>query len=77
MAGRHTDISPLSDFVAHSPGASEFPPCRAVVATVAGTITGMAASGRTVTDLPVVVGTNPYQMRKITAATATGLFLGY
>ena len=75
--GRHSSVAPLHDLVAHTPSADAFPTCRVVVATVAGTITGIMADGRTVTAAPVVVGVNPYQMTKITAATATGLFLGY
>jgi hypothetical protein len=63
--------------VACTPGATAFETCRGVIATVAGTITGTDANGLTVTALPVVVGSNPYQLSKITAATATGLFLAY
>jgi hypothetical protein len=75
--GRSSDISPLYKIVACTPGATPFPPCRAVIATAAGTITGTDADGNTVTAVPVVVGVNPYQMTLISAATATGLFLGY
>lgn len=77
MAGRATDISPYSRMVAHTPAAALFPTCRGVIATAAGTITGADSQGNTVTALPCVVGHNPYQMTSITAATATGLFLGY
>lgn len=71
------DFRPYSKFVACTPGVTAFPVCRAVIATVAGTITGTDGDGNTVTALPVVVGANNYQMKAITAATATGLFLGY
>lgn len=74
---RSKDISPLYRFVSYTPQAGLFEQCRGVVATVAGTITGTDAKGNVVTALPVVVGTNWYQMTSITAATATGLFLGY
>jgi hypothetical protein len=77
MAGRSKDVAPYGKFVACTPGATAFPTCRGVIATVAGTITGTDADGNTVTALPVIVGYNPYQFSKITAATATGLFLGY
>lgn len=76
--GTHTSTATYSKMVAHSPGATAFPTCRGVIATTAGTITGTDGNGNTVTDLPVVVGSNPYQMTKITAASgALGLFLGY
>jgi hypothetical protein len=75
--GRSTDASPLKKIISVSAGATLYPACRAVIATVAGTITGTDADGNTVTAVPVNVGVNPYQMTSITAATATGLFLGY
>ena len=64
--------------VAHSPAADSFPTTRGIVATTAGTITGVMGDGSAVTSIPVVVGSNPYQMTKISAASASlGLFLGY
>lgn len=75
--GRSTSIAPAYDFTAITPGATLYPACRSVWATVAGTITGKAASGNVVTALPVAVGQNNVQMVSITAATATGLFFGY
>jgi hypothetical protein len=77
MAGRSKEFGPYSKIISISAGATLYPACRGVIATVAGTITGTDANGNTVTALPVVVGANPYQMTSITAATATGLFLGY
>lgn len=75
---RSKDVSSAYDAVAYTPGAGAFAPCRAVIATTAGTITGIMASGRSVTALPVVVGVNPYQMTNITTASGSlGLFLGY
>lgn len=76
--GTHSSTASYSKMVAHSPSGTAFPTCRGVIATTAGTITGTDANGNTVTDLPVVVGSNPYQMTAITAASASlGLFLGY
>lgn len=75
--GHSTSFAPAWDFTAITPGATLYPASRSVWATVAGTITGKAASGVVVTALPVAVGHNPVQMISITAATATGLFLGY
>lgn len=77
MSGRSSDTSSFRKIVACTPGATPFETCRGVIATVAGTITGTDADGNTVTAVPVVVGVNPYQMKLISAATATGLFLGY
>lgn len=74
---RSKDISGISNAVAYTAGSGAFPACRAVIATAAGTVTGTMASGAAVTSLPVVIGINAYQMTNITAATATGLFLGY
>lgn len=75
--GHSTGFNPYFHMVACTPAATIFPATRGVFATVAGTITGACASGATVTGLPVAVGHNPIQMISITAATATGLFLGY
>jgi hypothetical protein len=77
MAGRSTDASSFRKIISISAGATLYPACRGVIATVAGTITGTDADGNVVTAVPVIVGVNPYQMTSITAATATGLFLGY
>jgi hypothetical protein len=74
---RSADISGVHKFVACTPGALAFPVTRAIIATAAGTIDIVDADGNTVAAVPVVVGANPYQVQKITAATATGLFLGY
>jgi hypothetical protein len=77
MSGRSKDVGPLSKIISITPAATLYSPCRAVIATVAGTITGVDANGNTVTAVPVNVGVNPYQMVSVTAATATGLFFGY
>jgi hypothetical protein len=77
VSGRSTDISSFRKIIAISVSATPFETCRGVIATVAGTITGIDADGNAVTAVPVVVGANPYQMKVISAATATGLFLGY
>lgn len=77
MAGRSKDFAPLFKFVAVTPAATLYPASRAVLATVAGTITGVSASGDAYTAIPVVVGVNWVQVTSITAATATGLFLAY
>jgi len=77
MPGRSKDISGLTKFVSITPGSTVYPACRAVIATVAGTIDGTGALGDAFTGVPVDVGINPFQVTQITAATATGLFLGY
>lgn len=78
MSGRSKDISSFRKLVSCTPGASAFETCRGVIATTAGTIDIVDADGNTVTTVPVVVGVNPYQLKKITAASGSlGLFLGY
>lgn len=77
MGHTREDASSIYKFVSISAGSTTYPACRAVIATVAGTIDCVDADGNSITGLPVVVGINPYQVTKISAATATGLFLGY
>jgi hypothetical protein len=77
VSGRSTDISGIRKFVSITAGSTIYPATRAVIVTVAGTIDIVDADGNTVAGVPVVVGVNPYQVTKISAATATGLFLGY
>lgn len=74
---RTKDISPIYQVIPCTPGSSAFPETRAILVTVAGTIDIVDGTGNAVSAVPVVVGMNPLQVTKITAATATGLFLGY
>ena len=69
-------LAPLQRFQAITPGASDlsFVP-RAVLAGAAGTIDVVDYDGNTVAGVPVVQGMNPYRVRRITAATATGLVI--
>lgn len=77
MAGRSSDTASIKKFVSITAGSTVYSACRAVIVTVAGTIDIVDADGNTVAAVPVTVGVNPYAVTKITAATATGLFLGY
>jgi hypothetical protein len=77
MGHTREDASSIYKFVSISPSSTTYPTCRAVIATGAGTIDCVDADGNSVVALPVVAGVNPYQVTKISAATATGLFLGY
>jgi hypothetical protein len=75
---RSKDISGIYRFVACTPGSGAFEECRAVIASTAGTISCVDATGNALTALPVIVGVNPYQLTNITAASGSlGLFLGY
>ena len=78
MSGRTTDVASFRKLVSHTPSGTSFSTCKGVVATTAGTIDCVDADGNSLTTLPVVVGANPYQLTKISAASAAlGLFLGY
>lgn len=79
MAGRaYRDVSSFHKIVSVSPSATAFETCRGVIATTAGTIDCVDADGNSLSSLPVVVGVNPYQLKKITAASGSlGLFVGY
>lgn len=74
---RYNGLAPISKLVSISAGATLYPVTRAVFATVAGTIDVIDGDGNTVAGVPVAVGLNWLQVKKISAATATGLFLGY
>lgn len=76
---RSKDVAGIYKFVGPiTPSASAFPACRAVIATTAGTINCVDEAGTSLTALPVVAGTNPFQLTVISSATGTGnIFLGY
>ncbi len=72
--------APLDDYVPVTPGASALAdgPCRAICATVAGTVNLTNKAGVQRDGVPVNVGVNPYVATHIRAGgTATGLFAGY
>jgi hypothetical protein len=78
MSGRSSDISGFKKLVSWTPSGTVFSTCRGVIATTAGTIDCVDADGNSLSAVPVVVGVNPYQLTKISAASASlGLFLGY
>lgn len=62
-----------------TPGASDLAKgtCRFLLVTVAGTATIVTEDGTSVAAVPLVVGQNNIRAKKITAATATGIFACY
>lgn len=59
-------------------GASDLPEtCDGLLVGVAGTATLKFKDGTTVASVPLVAGYNPLRVKRISAATATGLFAGY
>lgn len=78
MSGHTSDIGSYHKLVSWTPSGTAFSPCKGVIATTAGTIDCIDADGNSLTALPVAVGSNPYQLTKISAASASlGLFIGY
>jgi hypothetical protein len=72
--------APLLDYVPVTPGAGDLPdgPCRAILATAAGTVNLTTIAGDQRNGVPVNAGVNPLAARAIRAGgTATGLFAGY
>ena len=73
-------VAPLTKVVAVTPGASLLADgeCRAILATVAGTVNITTRAGVDRDGVPINVGVNPIAAIKIRAGgTATGLFAGY
>lgn len=79
-AGVDASTAPLDDVVPVTPGAGllENGECRAILATVAGTVNITTTLGGDRDGVPVNAGINPIRAIKIRAGgTATGLFAGY
>jgi len=70
-----------ADFISGpiTPSASVLPKgtCRFLLVTVAGTATIVTENDESIAAVPLVVGQNNIRAKKITAATATGIFACY